>query len=679
MYIKTEGSTVEVINKMECHVPKVGYGINSITGRLEKTDVIKRSNNPKEQYWERTPLPENWKKRRAAEKLLQETDPEYFDRDLERFREQEWRRRLCGVWVWIKGKAVYITGEHYVYINWWPLDDGYPKYREPDRRRYYFLQYCVEDPRSAGMIEAANRRSGKSFRGALFVYEYVSRMKDTNGGMQSKTDADAKNLFKGKLITPFRRLPDFFRPEIELGAGANPEKELKLMKPKKRGKNALDSFDDFGLNSMIDFKPSELYAYDGWKLHRYLGDEVGKTFKMDVYERHQVVKYCLRVGGKWIGKALYTTTVEHPDEKDSEGRKEIGFSRAFEQLWKDSDPDTRDANGHTKSGLYKYFTPAYEMFEFDIYGDPDIEAGKLFYMNTREGLRDNPRKLAGEISKNPFTEQELFFVSGEKCLYDAMKLNERADVLSWRDTYTERGNFVWKNGERFSEVEWIKAKNGRYEITKLFDTPEEANQVRKVDNKFIPANNFKFACACDPFKYDKVKDNRRSDCAALIGQKYDATESIYSEGIIAKYVHRAPTTAIQYEDVLKMAWYFGCQILFERNVDNWREWFKANNCEGFLMKLPGEDDYGLYSDGHGKTIQMICDYTEDYINNHIHKVFFRDLIEGWLQFRVDDTTQFDLPMAAGYLFVAMRNKKFIKKTETNDHDISNYFPRYKAS
>jgi hypothetical protein len=72
----------------------------------------------------------------------------------------------------------------------------------------------------------------------------------------------------------------------------------------------LENIDDLGLNSFINYQSSEKYAYDGWKIHRYLGDEVGKTEIVNVYERHQVVKYCLRVGKNWIGKALYTTTVE---------------------------------------------------------------------------------------------------------------------------------------------------------------------------------------------------------------------------------------------------------------------------------------------------------------------------------------------------------------------------------
>jgi hypothetical protein len=656
-------------------LPPLGYGINSVTGDLDRTDVIKRSTVKAAQHWERTPLPDGWNKKRKIELEKQKDDPEYVNKELEEYREQEWRRRLCGVWFYNNGVPTYITGEHYMFLNWWYLDDGYPKYREPDRRRYYFLQYCIEDPRCAGMIEAANRRSGKSFRGGLFVYEYISRTMDAVGGMQSKTDADARNLFKGKVITPFRRLPDFFRPEIDTAAGSNPDKELKMMKTAKRGKRALEDFDNLGLNSVINYLSSELYAYDGWKVHRYLGDEVGKTAEVDVYDRHTVVKYCLRVGKQWVGKALYTTTVEKMKED-----KTIR-TPAFRKLWNHSDPSERDENGHTKTGLYRYFTPAYEMLEYDEYGMPLVDENKAFFINTRAALSNDPRALAAEIAKNPFTEAELFYDAAETCLFDAMKLNIQKDAISWKENLTERGNFVWENGERFTKVKWERSPTGRFTIYTGFQFrhEEDANKVIRQGDYYLPNNNHLFAMGCDPFKYDKVKDNRRSDCAAFVYKKYDPSDpkNLFNDAPVCKYTFRAPTTTFQYEDLLKMAWYFGCQILFERNIDGWKEYFVHQKCHNFLMKLPGEEDYGLYSDGKGRTIQLISDFTESYINEFIHQVYYTDLIDEWLEFDPGATTKFDRTIGFGMTLIAAkrhRGRNFGDGVKKFD----DYFKLYKA-
>ena len=41
----------------KCWLPPQGYGVNSITGRLEETDILCRSDIPEEQIWERQELP----------------------------------------------------------------------------------------------------------------------------------------------------------------------------------------------------------------------------------------------------------------------------------------------------------------------------------------------------------------------------------------------------------------------------------------------------------------------------------------------------------------------------------------------------------------------------------------------------------------------------------------------
>jgi hypothetical protein len=47
----------------------------------------------------------------------------------------------------------------------------------------------------------------------------------------------------------------------------------------------------------------------------------------------------------------------------------------YKEIWRDSDPEDRNANGRTKTGLYRLFIPAYEALEgfFDKYGNPIVE------------------------------------------------------------------------------------------------------------------------------------------------------------------------------------------------------------------------------------------------------------------------------------------------------------------
>lgn len=668
-YIIKDAFDVDV----ECWLPPIGYGLNSVTGALEKTDIIKRSSKKGEQFWEREELPDWWDKKRQAEKDAQARleanglREEFVDPECERIREIHWGRRLRGIWFYNNGVPTYLTGLHWMLLEHWKFQGKYFDFRIPNMEFFYFIDYCVEDPNCLGDIEITKRKEGKTARAGLILYEYISRTDSKHGGIQSKTDPDAAEVFQKAVINPWQKLPDFFRPTFDDIKGDNPEKELRFFNSSRRGRSSKKK-QDSALESWIDFKPRGVYAYDGPELHRYVSDEAGKLKDVSILDRHSVVQFCSEVDGAFIGFQHYTTTVEDMENGGGE----------FHRLVKMSDRRDRDANGRTKSGLYAYFLPAYRTLYYDKHGFPDEEKAKDYFLNRRAALTNDPRELSSFIRKNPFTLNECFMVDGEHCLYDAMKLNIQLDKLSWGN-YTERGVFEWKDGERFTEVIWRPDINGRFEMCRGFQMPD-ANKVVKRNEQHHPNNNFAFVIGCDPFKYDKAKDYRRSDCAALCFKKNDVADkqNIFNEAFICKYKYRAATTAMQYEDILKMAWYFGCQVLFESNVDNWREYFKINNCQGFLMILPGETDPGLYSDGHGKAHQQICDFTEAYITNSIDKVFFKDLIQEWLEFDVAKTTAYDVAMAAGYTLIAAREKIY-KRTIEATKDITDYFKIYKAS
>ena len=136
-------------------------------------------------------------------------------------------------------------------------------------------------------------------------------------------------------------------------------------------------------------------------------------------------------------------------------------------------------------------------------------------------------------------------------------------------------------------------------------------------------------------------------------------------------------------DILKMAWWCGSQVLFERNVNHWKEHFEQWKCSGFLMWMPGEVEPGVFTGGNGANglVQTICNYTDSYINQHYRKVFFRNLLAketGWLGFKIEDTEKFDEPMAAGITLLAVHGKRYAIPNQ-NTRDISSILPMNKAS
>lgn len=282
MYNEIPNGNCVDVQDLKCWIPPEGYVFNVVTKSIEYRGVYCRSGNIIEQKWERTPLP-NWykevqKKWKAYDKKKKEDDPEFYDEQLEVYKKQEWDRRLNGYWFRNKGQAVYLTGSHYMFMQWWQIDIGYPRFRIPDLEYFYFQQYCIEDPDCMGMLEITKRRFGKTFRGGLFLYEYITRTKMTNGAIQSKTGLDAKKVFGKAVISPFKKLPKFFRPEYDASLGITPKTEIRFQQTNVRGSKAEDGLDKEELGSMIDHGSADPIHYDGQKIHRGFEDEWAKCF-----------------------------------------------------------------------------------------------------------------------------------------------------------------------------------------------------------------------------------------------------------------------------------------------------------------------------------------------------------------------------------------------------------------
>jgi hypothetical protein len=668
MFNPIKNGTKEMVYGYECNLPPVGYGVNVVTGKLEKIGVVTSSPIRKKQIWKKAELPKDWDAKRRVENIKIKKDPDYYDPELEEFIVQQWKYRLCGYWFVCNGKPTYITGLHHFYATWWKLDGMYPDYRETDRKYFYVLEYCVNDPACGGLIYATNRRAGKTFKGTVFLYEYTSRTNDAYSGIQSKTGADAKAVFANKLINSFYNLPDFFRPVFDTGKSIRPSSELRFQHQNKKGAKALEEFGRVELNSWLDWKSAEAFSYDGSKLHRYLGDEVGKSIDVNVYDRHQVVKYCLTQAGKWIGFALYTSTVE---AMTSGGDN-------FKKLWDDSNREELDKNGHTKTGLYRLFIPAYDATSFDRFGMPNVEQDRLFFMNRRAAITGNT--LSSEIRKNPFDEIEMFRIDGDKCLFDADKLNKRRDYLSYNKEIVVRGNFEWEKGVRDTRVVWSEAANGRWEMPRgfSFENKSDTNCVVKRGNLYYPGNKLRFVTAVDPYDHDMTEDNRASKAGCFTMQKHNpfTPDSPFVRAFICKYHARPPMASMMYEDILMQCAYFGSPMLFESNKIGIKRYFENRKYGEFLIQLPGYKEPGMPSTAPNK--QTLAELTEEYIASDIDRVYFIDLIGQWLEFDLMKTQKYDLAMGAGWTLVA--NMAYLVRHEVAEmRDISNYLRIYKVS
>ena len=655
MYRKHKRNRELELNGIKINIPPNGVLYNIMTNAWEERDILSRSAKPAYQYWERPQPPADYETKRKKEMAVQKTNPEYYNPELQAYKNQEWDRRLNGLWFYNNGRGTYLTGLHYFYLTHWKLDIGYPEFRITDLHFFYFLEYCVQDPNCMGMIEVTKRRQGKTMRAGAFLFELTSRSKNKNAGIQSKTHDDAKdNVFAKGVIMPFKYLPDFFIPIYDTEKGMTPKGELRFFKTNKRGANDDIFTEKVELESMITFKSSDKFAYDGMKLHRYLADEAGKTKNVDVYERHQVVQFCLQQEETIIGKALYTTTVEEMEDG----------GESFKALWQASDQTKKNTNGRTKSGLYQYFMPAYKTLFYDKYGIPDEEKAKEFYMGERNALMDDNRALASFIRKNPFTIEEAFFSEAESCIYDALALNRQKESITWidkKELYLQ-GDFVWEKAERDTRVLFVEKANGKFKVHSKANIHDHTfyNQVEDYGTKKVPKATKKYAIAVDPFDHSITTSNERSDGAGYAYRRYDAIDDL-SETFLVQYINRPDKAEIFYEDMIKLAHFFGCEVLSEDNKVGLIKYFEYRGYERFLTKMPNASKYGISATV--KTHQQIAEETESYITDNLKKVIFTELLDDWLHFNINKTTKFDEAMAAGYTLIAASKSKFAQKAE----------------
>lgn len=301
-YAKHPEGTTSTFYEMTVNIPPPGAVWDYYTGKWIQTEIYSRSEVEKDQYWER-PIPAgfNYHRLRAVEERKQETNKSYVDPELEAFREQEWRRRINGFWFMNNGVPTYITGCHYFYLTWWKIDIGYPSYRASDREFFYMWKYCEDDPNSFGLVEAARRRSGKTYRATVIMYEHASRVQaqDNFCTMQSKTRPDAGKIFS-KMVNAFKVLPDFFQPVYDTSGGTRPKNKLVFLPKNKSDEERLEGLDPLGTE--INFESYEILAVDGTKQLRYLRDECfgEDTELIDEYGNGIMAQH-VKVGDKLMG------------------------------------------------------------------------------------------------------------------------------------------------------------------------------------------------------------------------------------------------------------------------------------------------------------------------------------------------------------------------------------------
>jgi hypothetical protein len=630
--------------------------------------------------------------------------PGEFKDKWEDYINEEFERREKGFWFKNKEKDTYITGTHYMYLQWTKIDVGRPDFREANRLFFIFWEACKADYRCYGMCYLKNRRSGFSFMSSAETVNQATITSDGRFGILSKTGGDAKKMFTDKVVPISTNYPFFFKP-IQDGMD-RPKSELAYRVPAskltRRSITSKQREELEGLDTTIDWKNTGDNSYDGEKLTLLVHDESGKWEKPDnILNNWRVTKTCLRLGSRIIGKCMMGSTSNALDKGGDN----------FKKLYQDSDVTQRNRNGQTRSGLYSLFIPMewnYEGF-IDAHGIPvfdtpetpvegpmgeSIDIGVIeHWENEVSGLKQDQDALNEFYRQFPRTEEHAFRDETKSSifnltrLYDQIDFNEEAKYQG----LTTKGSFQWENGVQDTKVIFVPNNDGRFNISwipplSLQNKYELRNGIR------YPGNEHVGAFGCDSYDISGTVDGRGSK-GALHGLTKYSMEDAPPNTFFLEYIARPQTAEMFFEDVLMALVFYGMPMLAENNKPRLLYYLKRRGYRGYSMNRPDktynklsttEKEIGGIPNSGEDIKQAHAAAIESYIQKYVGQtsegeygnMYFNKTLNDWAKFDINKRTLFDATISSGLAIMACNRHLYTPKQERQTAALNFGFKKY---
>ncbi len=680
---------------------KIGdiYEIGDVMIALPKAENVKELGDNK---WKAVEYPNELKKIKSVQEW--NAYPNTFKEQWHPYIDEEFNRREEGFWFINKDKPTYITGTHYMYLQWSKIDVGLPDFRESNRLFYIFWEACKADKRSYGICYLKNRRSGFSFMSSGETVNAATISSDARFGILSKSGADAKKMFTDKVVPISVNYPFFFKP-IQDGMD-RPKTELAYRVPAskftRKSISEISTEEELdGLDTTIDWKNTGDNSYDGEKLKLLVHDESGKWEKpSNILNNWRVTKTCLRLGSRIVGKCMMGSTSNALDKGGAN----------FKKLYDGSDASKRNKNGQTKTGLYKLFIPmewnyegfidqyGYPVFDtpkketLDSQGDAITEGVIQHWENEVEGLKDDADALNEYYRQFPRTEQHAFRDEAKQSIFNLTKIYQQIDFneeLNNKHMVTT-GSFQWEGGVKDTRVIFYPNNNGRFKVSWIPDQNLQNNIISRRGNKY-PGNEHIGAFGCDSYDISGTVGGGGSN-GALSGLTKFSMSDAPPNHFFLEYIARPSTAEMFFEDVLMAIVFYGMPILCENNKPRLLYYLKRRGYRGYSMNRPdksinklsvAEREVGGIPNSSEDVKQAHAAAIETYIEDFVGEkesgygdMYFQRTLEDWAKFDITNRTKYDASISSGLALMACNKHRYRPNGEIKKKTYDLGFKKY---
>lgn len=561
---------------------------------------------------------------------------------------------------WTPTGGTFMPGAYYFYLNFSKIhayDEKTgrkkmlpPSYRDQDHEYYTAIHEAKEG--GYGIIVGKARRKGFSFMNANILLAEWSLYPDSENGIGAQMEHYVQD-FRKKMMLSYYSLPTEMRNqtlhnnELLLQSGYKEKEEGQWIEK--------------GTKSMIHFRVMDKPdAFRGTTMTYWVLEEAGEFKKLK--KAYYANEECFREGAIQFGVPIIGGT-SNQISNESEDFMEMYYN-----------PE--------EYNLKKIFIPANKVYHgfFDYKTGISDTEGATEHIESRAAEKKASRDKALYYAfrqEMPLKEEHMFLQVGTTP-FDLDKINlQRTNILTNNKLKVVRkANLNWKQNSK-----------GKYILGSKPVIEYSSDGVFKILHENLDTHKNVHVSAVDPYHVDDSLENtivnRESKGCMCVYRRF-VNMDIPGELPIAMYTDRPYSKEEFYENCLKLAVYYQCQILVEYNDDAFLKYFIKNNMTRYLKERPRSADspYSQVSNKYGihmKTYQksLVTELVDEYVKKNYEDIYFMNLLEEMAVYGKKNTDQV---MAFGMALIHdMDTTRIVINKEEEEDEIKDFYPHFKRN